>query len=477
MREFLCLSLLSTLLTACGGSQTTQASTSAANSAAPAPAYAVSTVSFDLETENLSESMGDMDDPAIWLHPQESAKSLVVSAIKDGGMRVYDLQGKLLQSIAPGALNHDSKGKSRYNNVDIVYGFKLDDNSVVDLAIATDRGQDLIRVWKIDPQSALPLIDITSAAPLRLFPGAPAEGREQDAASDVAMSVSKQHTGYGIAHYSDKASGKHFVLVNQRKQARIKQFELIAEAGGKVNVAALAGRDWRFPYTWRGQNLRESNEQDASRDWSPQFEGMVVDQRNGMLYAGQEDVGIWRIDLKSGQADTQPVYETRGSGRESYSQNGAVVKHSFFNPDSKISRDLEGLSIYYGPNGGGYLIASSQGGAHGEAPNLSDAPHDDSFTVFSINGAAKPVLLQGFRLNQGSQGNPEGVQECDGADVLAFQLPGYPYGLLVTQDGYNDDLNQLNGTVKQTNLKFTSWEKIANALKLEKYNNFDPRKF
>ncbi|WP_047394877.1 phytase [Chitinibacter sp. ZOR0017] len=487
MRHLFCLSVLSALLTACGGDITDPAATPAPTAtpvatATPAPTvqpYTVSAVSFDAETENVLSAAGDVDDPAIWVHPSQSAKSLVVTAIKDGGMRVYDLQGQLVQSIGPGALNNDSKGKSRYNNVDIVYGFKLDDNSTVDLAIATDRGQDLIRVWKIDPNnSTTPLSDITSATPLRLFPTVPTEGSESDASKDAAIAVSKQNTGYGITHFSDKASGKHFVLVNQRKQARIRQFELIAEAGGTVNVVAVAGRDWRFPYSWRGQNLRETNDLDATRDWSPQFEGMVVDQRNGMLYAGQEDVGIWRVDLKTGQADTQPVYETRGSSRETYTTGtpATVVKHSFFNPESKISRDLEGLSIYYGPNGTGYLIASSQGGAHGGAPNVSDAPYDDSFAVFALNGNAKPVLKQGFRLSQGPNGNTEGVQECDGADVVALQLPGYPFGLLVTQDGYNDDLNNLDGVTAQTNLKFTSWEKIATALKLEKYNNFDPRK-
>jgi 3-phytase len=495
MRNLLCLSLISTLLVACGGGSSDSASTLPSTntptpSAKPSPTpvataqpYTVAALNFDLETENISSAMGDMDDPAIWLHPSQSANSLIVAAIKDGGLRVYDLQGKLIQTIAPGALNNDSKGKSRYNNVDVVYGFKLSDGSSVDLAIATDRGQDLIRVWKIDPANVTqPLTDITSATPLRLFPAAPTEGSEADPSKDTALAVSKQNTGYGISHFSDKSSGKHFVLVNQRKQARIQQFELIAEAGSKVNVAAVSGRDWRFPYTWRGQNLREESNLDASRDWSPQFEGMVVDQRNGMLYAGQEDVGIWRIDLKTGKADSKPVYETRGSSRETYTipasgtTPASTVKHSFYNPESKISRDLEGLSIYYGPNGTGYLIASSQGGAHGGAPTLVDAPYDNSFAVFTLNGSEVPVIKQGFTLKGGPNGNTEGVQECDGADVLAFQLPGYPFGLLVTQDGYNDDLNNLDGVVTQTNLKLTSWEKIANLLKLEKYSTFDPRK-
>lgn len=477
----------SLLLVACGGDDDNTSSATSPTGATPSQAatpYTVSALSFDLETDNMPEASGDVDDPAIWVHPSDRSRSLVVAAVKDGGLRVYDLLGKPVQTILADKLVHDLSGKSRFNNVDIIYGFKLQDGSSVDLAVATDRGQDLVRVWKIDPSSLTqPLVDITSATPLRLFPTVPKAGSEKDASKDATIAVSKQNTGYGIAHWSDRATGKHYVLVNQRKQARVMQFELVAEAGGTVNVAAVSGRDWRFAYTWRGQDLREENDDDATRDWSPQFEGMVVDQRNGIAYAGQEDVGIWRIDLKTGQADAAPFYETRGSGRDSYtapataSAPAAVVKHSFFNPDSKISRDLEGLTIYYGPNGTGYLIVSSQGGAHGSDATVVDAPYDDSFVVFKLNGAATPALSSGFRISQGLYGQQDGVQECDGAEALALQLPGYPYGVFISQDGYNDDLDKLSDSTHQTNLKFTSWERIARALGLEMYTNFDPRQF
>ncbi|MBJ7418140.1 MAG: phytase, partial [Niveispirillum sp.] len=39
---------------------------------------------------------GDADDPSFWLHPDDPARSLVITAAKGAGLRVYDLQGKLV---------------------------------------------------------------------------------------------------------------------------------------------------------------------------------------------------------------------------------------------------------------------------------------------------------------------------------------------------------------------------------------------
>src|SRR5690349_926907 len=60
----------------------------------------------------------DADDPAIWVHPRNRARSLVIGTAKNGGLRVYDLAGREVQAIAtpPGG---------RFNNVDIVSGFRL----------------------------------------------------------------------------------------------------------------------------------------------------------------------------------------------------------------------------------------------------------------------------------------------------------------------------------------------------------------
>ena len=142
MYKFLISALVGSLLiTACGGGEDTPATGTGGS------AYAVASVGFDLETQNTAAVDGDIDDPAIWAHATDRSKSLIIASAKDGGLRVYDLAGKQVQSIASNILVHDTAGKSRFNNVDVVYGFKLADGTSVDLAVATDRGQDLIRVW------------------------------------------------------------------------------------------------------------------------------------------------------------------------------------------------------------------------------------------------------------------------------------------------------------------------------------------
>lgn len=98
---------------------------------------------------------GDADDPAIYVHPQDAALSLVIGTLKDGGLAVYDLHGKLLQAIAP-----QNPGDVRYNNVDLVYGFQLGDK-IVDLAVASDRKNDTLAIFEIDPDTRR-LSDVTA---------------------------------------------------------------------------------------------------------------------------------------------------------------------------------------------------------------------------------------------------------------------------------------------------------------------------
>src|SRR5262249_35938844 len=96
----------------------------------------------------------------------------------------------------------------------------------------------------------------------------------------------------------------------------------------------------------------------------PQFEGEVVDVERSILYAAQEDVGIWRIPIS-----------THGFGRpeliEKVKEFGIpatfdpVSEECVAGPDpgfggGHLAADAEGLTIYYG-RGVTYLLASSQG--------------------------------------------------------------------------------------------------------------------
>ena len=49
---------------------------------------------------------GDADDAAIWVHPTDPANSTIIGTDKLGGLIVYDLAGREIQSLPDGDLNN-----------------------------------------------------------------------------------------------------------------------------------------------------------------------------------------------------------------------------------------------------------------------------------------------------------------------------------------------------------------------------------
>jgi 3-phytase len=396
---------------------------------------------------------GDMDDPAFWIAPEGSRgpRGLIIAAVKQGGLRVYGLDAKTVQSIAP-SRNAAGKPGNRFNNVDVQYDFALGGRRV-DIAVASDRIRDRLTVWRIDPSGAVPLTEITAPDMPRLFPNRPDPADPQ--AKSVANPDDGKHTAYGLGLYRDRRNDRFYALVTQNSEAVVAKWELVATVQGTVSARFV--KEWRFPYVYKGQDLTHRAEGDPASSFSPQFEGIVVDQQTGIAYAGQEDVGIWRIDLRGGRdvADSAPFVETRA-----------------FDPASPIARDVEGLTIYYGDGESGYLLASSQGNAHGKHP--APIPGlDDTFAVFERAGAN--AYIGSFSIGANRSRGIDGVQECDGADVTSVALPGYPAGLFVAQDGYNGDKFDGSGG---TNLKFVPWDSIAAAFPrpLQSRSRYDPRR-
>src|SRR5262245_61741091 len=102
------------------------------------------TVQATLETEPFFDSDdADADDPAIWVHPSDSSKSIVVGTLKNGGLAVFDLAGQTIQRI------DYADEDARQNNVDVIYGVRLG-GLRRDLAVVTERGLDHLRVFAID---------------------------------------------------------------------------------------------------------------------------------------------------------------------------------------------------------------------------------------------------------------------------------------------------------------------------------------
>ena len=82
------------------------------------------------------------DDPAVWIHPQQPELSLLLGTDKQGGLHSYNMDGSPHELVSDG---------TKPNNVDVLYGFKLDGRTV-DLAVASVRasGRMGVKVWAID---------------------------------------------------------------------------------------------------------------------------------------------------------------------------------------------------------------------------------------------------------------------------------------------------------------------------------------
>ena len=201
----------------------------------------------------------------------------------------------------------------RYNNVDVLYDAGRG-RKIADLAIASDRENDTLAIWKIDENGVL--TDATHRKIPEIFGGEPGED-----------------TAYGLAAYT-APDGKDYVFVTQADGNKIAQLELKPR-----------GQDYTFDLV-RMLELPVPEGEDPS-DY--QSEGIVIDRETGIGYVGvEEELGLLSFVADPNGPDT---FETI-----------APIDSPFFAPD------IEGVSIYYGDNGDGLILVSSQG--------------DSSFAVF-----------------------------------------------------------------------------------------------
>ncbi|MBO1069308.1 MAG: phytase [Dolichospermum sp. DEX189] len=356
----------------------------------------------------------DADDPAIYVNATDSSKSLVLTSVKNGGLRIYDLAGNLLQTINP------SNPDIRYNNVDLQYGFTLGGQKV-DIAVASDRNNDKLAIFKINPNSANSnyLENITDSNAATIFQGLPF-------ATPYSAST---RSSYGLALYRSPVTNDYYVFTSRRVTGDVAQLKLVDKGNGKIGYEVV--RSFTIPSP-------------TTAGASAQTEGMVADQETGFLYIGQEDVGIWKFDAEPNGGST-----------------GKLIEKVKAEGGKNLTNDVEGLTIYYGKNGTGYLLASSQG--------------DNTFATYTREG--NNDFLGRFAV--GNNGGIDSVQESDGADVINLPLgPNFPNGVFITQDGANDPATIVNGENISSNFKLVPWENIANALpnplKID-ITSYDPR--
>jgi 3-phytase len=207
---------------------------------------------------------------------------------------------------------------------------------------------------------------------------------------------------YGFCLYKRGSDSSFHAFVNG-KDGRIEQWMLVPDS---VNISLKLVKTYMA---------------------AGQVEGMIADDETGLLYVGEEDGGIFVYNTNIREGNIR--YRIANSGEE--------------NADLKY--DIEGLTIYFLPDGEGYLLASSQG--------------NNRFAVFERK--PKHKYLGYFTIGDGQI---DGVKETDGIDVLNMPLGNkFPNGVFICQDGFNTE----NGRDVPQNFKLVSWDSIAVAFKPE----------
>ena len=211
---------------------------------------------------------------------------------------------------------------------------------------------------------------------------------------NVAAEVVKTTEAYGSCMYKSSKTGKFYYIV-ANKQGVAEQYELFDTGKG---VSAKRVRQIKV---------------------GSQLEGCVADDELGHLYIGEELVGIWKY---SAEPDAEPTRKEVDRVRA----GGSLVA------------DVEGLTIAYGSDGKGYLIASSQG--------------NSTYAIYRREG--DNTYVKSFRIVAGNA--VDHVTDTDGIHVTTANLgPQFPHGVFIAQDGADDKGKQ--------NFKLVPWQLIVAA--------------
>ena len=227
-----------------------------------------------VETEPLAQ---DVDDPAIWVHPQDPARSLIVGTVKrprpDGALAVYTLDGKLVETF---------HNLDRPNNVDILG----------DICVATERLQRRLLVYRVS--EARPHLHLVGTVPVF-------EGEQGEAGAPM-----------GIALYQ-RARDKALMAIVSRK------------------TGPREGYLWQYQLLIRGNQV-SSRKVRAFGAFSGQgeIEAVAVDPERELVYYSDENccVRVYPADPDHPQA-AQPVArfaeEGFGGNREGIAVAGTYV--------------------------------------------------------------------------------------------------------------------------------------------------------
>lgn len=300
------------------------------------------------------------DDPAIWYNEIEPEKSVIFGTNKKKGIHAYNLTGEELQYIEYASIN----------NIDVRQNVNLN-GDIVDVLAGSNKSGKSIDIYIIDENGSI------AEKPDYIF---------RSTYQPYGFCLHKSKNGQLYSFFNDKYGNvlQHLISV-EKDSLRV----------NKVRKLKLAS----------------------------QAEGMVVDDKNEILYIGEEQKGIHFID-----ADPK-------GGTSTKILAGSTIKNK------NIQFDIEGLALLP-PH---YLVASSQGNFSYAIFDIKSKKYVTSFTITATK-------------------NIDGCEETDGIEILRRDLgDSYPSGIMIAQDGFNT----YGMSKKNQNFKMVDLQKVIDLIELD----------
>lgn len=253
-------------------------------------------------------------------------------------------------------------------------------------------------------------------------------GRVNNVDLRQGLAVASNDETNSLSWFRKSSDGATLVHVGDTPTGKVEPYGVCAGTIEGVYHAAATYKDglvqlWRIDDAGQGPVAASLA---RTAQLGGQLEGCVFDDQMATLFIGEEEHGVWSLDLSDQQSKPQSVDTIAAA-------NGLVM-------------DVEGMSLWLGEDGGGYLVVSAQAA--------------DRFVIYD---RAAPHAVRGvIRIVGSADGAIDGVSHTDGLDVTSAPLPGYPRGILVVQD----DGNPASGV--DQNFKIVDWADVESALGLQR---------
>lgn len=239
-------------------------------------------------------TLNDTDDPAIWVNPTDTSQSIVFGTDKEtnGAIYAFDLNGKVIE-------DKTIRNIERPNNVDVEYGFQVNDSTTTDILVFTEREKQQIRMFSVPDMKPLDK------------GGFPVFEDEELIENRLPM---------GISLYKSPKDSTIYAIVSRKtgpKEGYLYQYALSADSLG---VASNLVRKF------------------GSFSGVKEIEAIAVDDSNGFVYYSDEGICI------------KKYYAEPSMGDEELACFGGEY----------FLEDIEGIAIASYPNRSGYLIVSNQ---------------------------------------------------------------------------------------------------------------------